>query len=193
MHIGGAAKRSSSAHALTATDRMDENGMHTRMNLRMLSGGGNDSSGRSNGDISRPRLRGELEMTPFIIPKSKAGMRQPSESKFPTSPSGNNKPSSMNSKLNTSTSSLQHQYDKAESPLDSKSVRSPGGLTVNSKPDISSPNRTQTPPSPNLPMQVSSYNLTLVALWMRQLYALYWVWMPSVEMVEQESVKFFPS
>ncbi|XP_067932794.1 regulating synaptic membrane exocytosis protein 2-like, partial [Watersipora subatra] len=59
MRIHGAAKRSSSAHALMETDQMDENGNHSRMNLR-----------KSNGDVSHTgRLRGELETTPFIIPK----------------------------------------------------------------------------------------------------------------------------
>lgn len=58
--MGGATKRSSSAHALMETDKMDENGNHNRMNIR------------ANGDVSRPvRLRGELESTHFIIPKSK--------------------------------------------------------------------------------------------------------------------------
>lgn len=150
MHIGGAAKRSSSAHALTATDRMDENGMHTRMNLRML-GGGNDSAQRSNGDVSRPRLRGELEMTPFIIPKPKTAMTPSSDRKFPSSPSGTRP--GMNSKLNTSTSSLQ-QHEKLESPLDTRSVRSPGP-NFTTKHDLSQGSRTQTQPaSPNLPTQV---------------------------------------
>lgn len=67
MHTG-AAKRSSSAHALTDTDRMDESGNHTRMNLR----------GRANGELlsGRPRLRGEMETTPFIIPSSKPALKR---------------------------------------------------------------------------------------------------------------------
>ena len=81
MKIVGAAKRSSSAHALTDTDQMDENGNHSRMNLR-----------RSNGDISRPvRLRGELETTPFIIPKSKPGLSLSRQSSFERTSSLTNK------------------------------------------------------------------------------------------------------
>lgn len=144
MHITGAAKRSSSAHALTATDTMDENGNHSRMNLRMLGA----DSGRSNGDVSRPRLRGELETTPFIIPKSKPNIKQNPEPKFPSSPSTGSRPG-MTSKLNASNTSLQ-QRERSESS-DNKSVRSPGS-SLSSKADSQS-NRVPGPQSPNHPMQ----------------------------------------
>jgi len=70
----GAAKRSSSAHALMETDRMDD-GQHPRMRQR------HDSDWRRNGDVPRQRLRGEMEVTPFIIPTKTPAQKQYSDPK----------------------------------------------------------------------------------------------------------------
>lgn len=68
MTVGGAYKRSSSAHALMETDKMDENFTRNRIRNRIPSFGG-ELDKRNNGDVTRPiRLRGEMETTPFISP-----------------------------------------------------------------------------------------------------------------------------
>lgn len=67
MVSSGAAKRSSSAHALMETDRMSESGPNLRRTMRSRA-----DPQYPNGDVSsRPRLRGEMETSPFIIPPSK--------------------------------------------------------------------------------------------------------------------------
>lgn len=91
----GAAKRSSSAHALMETDRMSEGATSHRWMMKMRG-----EAQYPNGDItSRPRLRGEMETSSFIIPPSKPTnilRRQNSDStaKEQTLQSGNKKQSS---------------------------------------------------------------------------------------------------
>lgn len=67
MLPGNAAKRSSSAHALMETDRLDENMNQYRFRTRILSGDTSDK--RGNGDVGQAvRLRGEMESTTLATP-----------------------------------------------------------------------------------------------------------------------------
>lgn len=131
LTIAGSARRSNSAHALMETDKMDENGNHRRLKMRKS----DESERRSNGDISRPiRLRGEMETTPFIIPKSKPTLSLSRQSSVePRSPTTQRKlASSMPSAMHQSavdSGASQQQMSPSQS-VPSKSYPSPAAAKL---------------------------------------------------------------